>query len=239
MSRDGRACSAPPLHFGGIVAYYEPRPHPKLARRRAKRLGLSAQIALGHAAKDAEQIGRTAVEHLVDAFLLDREGCADCFADAHRLGRELERRFGCPMTLDDAGQHWSTDCGVLALHQRLGWSPGGPTLGECSICGAHDFECDHVPGERYDGQHCYRIIVEWDLREISLVSFPNDPRCYRVVTGHPVRVVEQARGHPLLPGERPTCTHCRDCYGAAGPTAEDVDQSLWPDPMAGRNGDGP
>jgi hypothetical protein len=137
------------------------------------------------------------------------------------------------MQLDDDGRHWSTQCGILALHQRLGSSPGGPTLGECSICGARDFECDHIPGESYDGARCVRIIVEWDLREISLVPFPNDPRCYRVFTAYPVEDVEQARGRPLLPGEAPLCTHCRDCYGHAGATAEAVDQGLWPIPAIG------
>jgi len=215
------------LHVVGRAAYYDPPPHPKLARRQAARLDLKAHLALQAKAGDPEPIARDAIEHHVDAFLLDRRGNADSFALAHRLGREVEQRFGCNMKFDEGGRYWSVECGVLALHKRLGLSPGGPTLGKCSICEAGDFECDHIPGEVYNGKHCFRIIIEWDVREVSFVPFPKDPRCYRVFPAHSVEEVERVRGRALRPGERPTCTHCRDCYGHEGALADDVDQSTW------------
>lgn len=184
----------------GTVAFYDPPPHPKLARRQGARLDLKAHIALHANANDAESVARDAIEHHVDAFLLDRRGNVNSFALAHRLGREIERRFGCRLKFDEGGRYWSMECGVLALHKRLGLSPGGPTLGECSICRARDFECDHIPREVYDGKRCFRIIVEWDLREVSLVPFPKDPRCYRVFPAYSAEEVERVQGRPLGQG---------------------------------------
>lgn len=124
----------------------------------------------------------------------------------------------------------SARCGVLALHRRLGASWAGPTVGRCSVCGAGDLQCDHMPGRWYDGLHCHRIVYEADLRDISLAPFPDDPRTYRMEVARTPREIRAARGRPLRHGEVPLCTHCSEgCDGAdRGPREEDVDQSLWP-----------
>jgi hypothetical protein len=137
---------------------------------------------------------------------------------------------------DDGDGYWTTGCGVLALHRRLGASWSGPTLSRCSICSAGDLECDHVPGHWYDDVHCHRIVYEAALREISLVPFPDDPRTYRMEVARTPREIRAARGRPLRRGEVPLCTHCTEgCHGAdRGPRDDDVDQSLWPSAAPGR-----
>lgn len=217
------------VRLSGYFVYYEPlRPAPVLARR-ARRVRYEAGMAERSGDSRAEHLYREAIERFVDAFLVDRAGHAACFTDAHVIGRYVAERYGCPMT--DAGDgYWTTGCGVLALHRRLGASWAGTTVGRCSVCGAGDLECDHVPGRWYDGVHCHRIVHEVDLREISLVPFPDDPRTYRVEVARTPREIRAARGRPLRRGEVPLCTHCTEgCDGAdRGPHEEDVDQSLWP-----------
>lgn len=218
------------VRLSGYAAYYEPlRPAPVL-RGMARQLCSEASTA--ERAGDlirADQRYREAMERLVDAFLVDRAGHAACFSDAHAIGRHVAMRFGCPMKNAGDG-YWTIGCGVLALHRRLGASWAGPTIGRCSVCGADDFGCDHVPSRWYDGVHCHRIVYEVDLRDISLVPFPEDPRTYRMEVAHTPREIRAARGRPLRRGEVPLCTHCTEgCDGAdRGPREEDVDQSLWP-----------
>jgi hypothetical protein len=223
------------VRLTGYVAYWEPlRPAPVLGRR-ARRLRYEAAMAERAGDHGAEQLYREALERFVDAFLVDRAGHAGCFTDAHAIGRHLAERYGCPMK--DAGDgYWTTGCGVLALHRRLGASWAGPTVGRCSVCGAGDLECDHVPGRCYDGVHCHRVVDEVDLHHISLVPFPDDPRTYRVEVAQTPREIRAARGRPLRRGEVPVCTHCTEgCDGAdRGPRDEDIDQSLWPAPGLGR-----
>jgi hypothetical protein len=220
------------VHIAGYAALYEPPPPPTVIARSAARLAYEAERALEANTADAEELTRRAIEKLVDAFLLDRRGNASAFARAHRLGREAERRFGCPMEADASGSRWASRCGIHALHSRLGMSPGGPTVGHCSICEAPDFGCEHVPGEVYNGVRCVRIVTEWSMTEVSVVQFPNDPRTYRMLTYTPLRQLERLAGRRLRPGERPVCTHCTDCYGLNGPAVEDLDQSLWPAPAS-------
>lgn len=222
------------VRLSGYAAYYEPlRPASVLARW-ARRLRYEAGMAERAGDLRAEQLYREAMELFVDAFLVDRAGHAECFTDAHAIGRRVAESYGCPMK-DGGDGYWTTGCGVLALHRRLGASWAGPTVSRCSVCGAGDLECDHVPGQWYDGVHCHRIVYEVDLRDISLVPFPEDPRTYRMEVARTPREIRAARGRPLRRGEVPLCTHCTEgCDGAGrGPRAEDVDQSLWPVPAFG------
>jgi hypothetical protein len=214
----------------GRVAYYEPLlPAPVLARE-AKRLRCMAFVAERGDAADAESLFRRAVERFVDAFLIDRVGHASCFTDAHVLGRHMAEKYGCPMTSSDDG-YWTVSCGVLALHQRLGLSFAGPTLGRCSVCGADDFQCDHLARESYEGVYCYREVYRADPHEVSVVQFPEDPRCYRLEVPRTPKEVRQMRGRSLRRGEVPVCTHCAECHAVeSGPSREDLDQSLWPSP---------
>jgi hypothetical protein len=217
------------VRLSGHAVYFEPlRPAPILGQR-ARRLRYEAVMAERTGDPGAEQRYREAVERFVDAFLVDRVGHAACFTDAHAIGRHLADRYGCPMK-DIGDGYWITGCGVLALHRRLGASWAGPTLGRCSVCGAGDLGCDHLPGHWYDGVHCHRVVHQVDLRDISLVPFPDDPRTYRMEVARTPREIRAELGRPLAHGELPRCTHCSDgCHGALrGPREEDIDQSLWP-----------
>jgi hypothetical protein len=214
----------------GRAAFYGPR-HP--ARQYA---AMGREALDGARAVERDQIEallRVAVEHLVDAFLLDRGGHAWCFVEAHAIGRRLSQEFGCTLHLDEHGT-WGRACGVPALHARLGLSFAGATRGRCSLCGAGDLQCDHVPGSCYGGRLCVRIVDRVDLQEISVVQFPEDPRCYRLSRRLGAEEVEAAFGGPLPRGVAPLCTHCQDCQAVErGPAPEDLDQGLWPSMQSG------
>jgi hypothetical protein len=231
----GKRVSDDEVRISGYAVYYEPLQPPAVLARRARRLRYEAGMAERTDDGRAEQLYREAIERFVDAFLVDRVGHAPCFTDAHAVGRHVAERYGCPMK-DVGDGYWTTGCGVLALHRRLGASWAGPAVSDCSICGASDLECDHVPGRWYDGVHCHRIVHQAELRDISVVPFPDDPRTYRIEIARTPREMRAARGRPLHRGEVPLCRHCiKDCDGAVrGPREEDVDQSLWPTPSFAR-----
>lgn len=217
------------LQIVGHAAYFSPVPAPAAAREAGIEAARAARAAGRNGDADAEQHARAALELLVDAFLVDRVGNSDCFTRAHALGLWINRRFGCRETYDPEDESYVNKCGVLALHSRIALSPGGTTTGICSICGAGDFECDHVSGRLYDGEPCYRTIVEWKLAEISLVRVPHDPRCYRIAVPRAKAEVEATLGKKLAPGESPECHHCATCEGRYGPNADDLDPSRWED----------
>jgi hypothetical protein len=204
--------------ISGYAAYFEPLRPPDELTAEADELIEKAAAA---EPRLAESLQRSALERLVDAFLVDRRGHAESFSAAHLLGREILQRFGCPFTFDAEREVWILRCGVLALHSRLATSPGGSTIGECSICGAADFECDHVNGEVYDGKRCHRIITRFDLREISVTPRPHDPRCYRATnrraspSARTVFGLPTARTAPSLASTQPQTRSCPPFPSAA------------------------
>jgi hypothetical protein len=210
------------VHISGVAAYEEEQPpDPKELRRRGQRLAVQGVAALDHAPGPAEALLRRAIEHMVDAFLLDRQGNADLFVRAHELGALVEQVFSCAWKTDHRNTYVN-DCGILALHSRLGLSPGGTTWGRCSLCGARDSECDHIPGAIYGGQRCARRIEDWDLEEVSMTQRPREPRCFRTWAHVPRSNARRAGGR--TPGR---CWHCRTCSGRAAPTADDLNPSRW------------
>lgn len=219
------------LRLRGHAAYFEPRrPADELATEAADLEARALQALRSGDRRSAEAPLRTAIERRVDAFLFDRAGHSECFVRAHVLGRLAQAAFGCRMSSEDGGETWSVECGVPALHSRLGISIGGTTRGRCSICQADDFGCSHVPGVSYRGERCVREVYEVDLDEISVVRFPEDPRTYRLHAPVTRAQVERAFGGRLTPGLVPECRHCVECDGAdSGPRPEDLDQSLWDD----------
>lgn len=211
--------------ISGMAVYYEPPPPPSVLETQGRELVDQATRDLQRRDdKEAEASLRQAIERFVDLFLLDRGGHSSAFAVAHRIGVFVSRRFGCPMKSDDR-KRWNTGCGIWALHSRLGSSIGGTTRGHCSICSAGDLECDHIPGQRYGEDLCIRIVSKVDLREISVVSFPDDPRTYRLEMGRTIPEIEQLSGEVSQSGTIPICAHCEICPGT--PTAEDINQDLW------------
>jgi len=224
-----RATEADELRIVGYAAYTSSVPTPAAARRAGIDAARTARAAIAAGEAGAEERARAALELLVDAFLVDRVANIDCFARAHALGLRINRRFGCLESFDPEKKRYANKCGVLALHSRIALSPGGTTTGVCSICGSGDFECDHVPGRCYNGEMCQRVIVRWDIAEISVVRVPYDPRCYRVAIPRTQAEVEATLGRDLASGEVPECHHCESCKGRYGPDEEDLDPSQWTD----------
>lgn len=212
------------LYLSGVAVYKRPAPPPAVQRRMAARARYEAEMELSLEPHAARGPLRRAIELLVDAFLLDRRGNAACFVQAHQLGRQLNERFGCPFREDDG--LWKNDCGVLALHSRVGQSAGGVAHTRCSICGEGAFGCDHIADELYEGRRCIHIVERWDIEEISLTAWPRDPRCYRLTLPKTTAQVEETLGHRLPLGAIPTCRHCRDCPGT--PAEDDLDASAFP-----------
>jgi hypothetical protein len=204
--------------LSGRAAYYGGVPDPRGLAREARRRAYEGRFRLETAPRDAEPVLRVALELMVDAFLLDRRGNAKLFVEAHRMGAMLQERFSCRWTPTQNGEHFENPCGVLALHSRIGLSPGGRTWGRCSICGAGDFQCDHVVGQIYDGVRCYREIYRWDGEEMSFTPRPRDPRCFRVWALIPKSEVGT---------QKPNCVHCRHCIGNAEPAPDDLDPTTW------------
>ena len=210
------------MRVTGRAAFFGlPLPPTQLRQQAEDKLDRARQV---RNKRDVEPLLRGAVEDLVDSFLFDRRGHTSAFSAAHAVGRRLTVEFGCPMKAVDDG--WVSECGIHALHSRMALSPGGVTHGRCSVCGAGDFECEHVPGRSYSGQRCIRVVEQFHLEEVSFVRIPNDPRCYRV---WPVRSASEVssrteRGHGQ--STVPSCEHCRTCHGR--PTLEDLSPEAWP-----------
>jgi hypothetical protein len=206
--------------IAGRAAFFEPPPPLPLLRRLAARQAYAGQLSLTQGLEQAEQQLREAIELMVDAFLLDRRRNVDLYSRAHNLGALLAERIGCSWQVNDDLAAFENTCGILALHSRIGLSPGGRTWGRCSICAAKDFECDHVPGETYEGRACFRTIYEWDAEEMSLTTRPRDPRCFRTWSPIP-------RSH--VPVVALSCNHCTACAGRAGPSDDDLEPGSWND----------
>ena len=48
---------------------------------------------------------------------------------------------------------------------------------ECSICGLDLIICEHIPGRIYAGKRCRSIAKDLELKAVSIVHNPHDPRC--------------------------------------------------------------
>lgn len=214
------------LLIAGMAAYRRRPPPPAVQRRHANRAAFDAEMQLRLRPGAAEGAVRRAIEMQVDAFLIARRENAAAFARAHRLGADAYEQFGCRLTPEGPGL-WANECGILALHSRIGQSFGGRLITQCTLCGAGAFNCGHVEGDLYDGETCNHVVMEWDAIEVSLTSRPADPRCYRLQLVQTEDEIEEGRGRPLGPGEAPTCDHCRRCSGWAGPNEDDLDTSRF------------
>lgn len=194
-------------------------------RRYGMKALFDARMVAKFGAKEgaAEHAYRRAIELLTEAFLLDRHGQADCFAHAHRAGEEVNALVGCPYEYDAASAQYRMSCPVFALHAYFGTSIAWSLSTACSICGARAFECQHAPGDEYEGQVCSFQpdgVLNWD----HLALTPNPDFSY---TWHwPKQYSAQelvAEGVIARPGEPATCNHCQDCNGRWGPQDEDLD----------------
>lgn len=186
-----------------------------------------AEVLFEYDQRSSEEHYRNALRNLSEAFLEDRRGNRDLFVVCHRIGSIIEQFFGCHLEFSKASRSYSSTCPIGALHSRLGLSIGAFSESECSICGAGDFECDHVPGEKYEGQRCQRKITNMQLDHVALT--PNPDFAYTFMMNVPISLKEmEAQVGQSLSGTEPiVSTHCRDCYGRWESRAEDLDPSLW------------
>jgi hypothetical protein len=195
--------------------------HRREGLRALSQARMAARFSTDHRA--AEEPYRRAISHLVDAFLHDRAGQTDCFAHAHRAGAEVNALFGCKYDYDSKAQQYRLACPVFALHAYVGTSIAWTLSTACSICGAGPFQCDHIPGEEYDGHPCgYQPDGALALNHLALTPNPDFaytwhwPKQYAAEELVADRVIQR-------PGDQAFCNHCQDCQGRWGPGAEDLD----------------
>ncbi len=169
-----------------------------------------------------------AAKHLVEAFFEDRQSNANLFVIAHRVGAIIEERYGCTYEPQADGHTFRLNCPLGKIHSRIGVSIAAITESQCSICGAGDLDCDHLPGQEYEAQECRRLVTRFIA--IDHVALTPDPDFAYTFIGQPdmsLKEVEELLGRPPLRGERIRSWHCRDCYGRHYAKPEDLDPSVW------------
>lgn len=176
--------------------------------------------------QEAEKLLRAALSDLVFAFLLDRQGNAQLFTVAHRVGALIENEFGCKFVYDPETDAYMSDCPIAGLHSRLGMSAAFTTASTCSICGAEDFDCSHVPGRLYEDELCRRRDVRLiAIREISMTPNPDFAETFVQHVDRPRSDFEAEANSKIPRGAVIYNHHCRNCSGV--PSAEDLDPRLW------------
>jgi hypothetical protein len=215
----------------GSAGYVRALAYPYTLGRDYRTEGLRAaragSILLRSNGREAEKMLRSALRDLVNAFLTDRQSNRSLFMMAHRVGETLERNFGCRLEYDPAIDCYWDSCPVHALHSRIGSSVAMTISSDCSICGAGEFACDHVPGRSYGDRLCYRAsprVVA--LREVSLTPNPDFQETFATVAAIPRHELEATHGRRIKPGTALYSNHCRDCSGTQTP--DDLDPSRWP-----------
>jgi hypothetical protein len=196
---------------------------PAFLRRRGLRSALAAEIYLRRGDDRSTEVARRAIADLVEAFLHDRTGNIDLFARAHRVGALLSATARCFWT--PGTEMYTLRCPIYALHQTWATSVAMTVTTRCSICGAGELECDHLPGEIYDGEEC-RSVAEsiGPLGHVALTASPDFTYTwYRDQQVSTAEIV--ADGTIAATGDPATCSHCQQCPGLNGPTAGDLDRS--------------
>lgn len=198
-------------------------------RRSGLRAAREADHALQRGDHDvARDQYREALRDLVDGFLEDRETNRDLFVVAHRIGEALESLGGCSWTFDEERRTFSNLCPIQGLHSRMAVSVAMITESVCSICGAADFECDHVPGETYKGEECERRVTRIVKADhIALTRNPDFTSTFLMSRVLTLAEVEEQTGQKWESGKKLFSHHCQQCYGRFEAGAEDLDPSLW------------
>lgn len=203
---------------------------------------------VGATSPPGEADARAALMHAVDAYnyLEDTELATKAHAWIHKAGALVGGLYGCRLPLDEDGVWWDT-CPVSLAHKRIGWSPGFTARRMCAICRQDFSECRHLPGEFYavvarrqEGGECSicfdrdceeheigathmvrpsAIIIDADLREISMVPRPRDPLARLTDVEIEKWIIRSVLG-PIPRGATSiTCMRCVDpCGGFSTPT---------------------
>lgn len=162
----------------------------------------------------AERVGRRGLAALVDAFLHERRTHADLYWRAHRLGALLCERIGCEW--EPGEDQYTLRCPIFALHRPVAHSIAMTMTTKCSICGAGALQCDHLPGETYDGAVC-RVAADKIVGGLDHVALTADPDF--VYTWHQPQKASVADmladGIIERVGDRAVCRHCVQCSGEA------------------------
>jgi len=204
---------------------------PTFLRRRGLRTAVAAEIGLRRRSERAPELARSAIADLVEAFLHDRTGNPDLFTRAHRVGALLSATAKCFWT--PGPETYTLRCPIYALHQTWATSVAMTVTTRCSICGAGELQCDHVPGETYDGEECQSIAES--LGPPGHIAFTANPdftytwyRDQRVSTAEIV-----ADGTLAAASDPATCSHCQECPGLNRPSAGDLDPvGRWEEMLA-------
>jgi hypothetical protein len=161
---------------------------------------------------------------------------ARCFAYAHRAGAEVSELFGCEYDYGSIAQQYRMSCPIFALHSYVGTSIGWSLSMACSVCGAGLFECQHIPGDLYDGEvRDYQPNGVHALDHVALTPNPDFPFTWHWPKQYSAADLV-ADGVIKRPGDRAVCDHCQECPGRWGPDADDLDpQGRWERVLAERH----
>lgn len=200
--------------------------------REGLRLGREGDLAAVRGDRNAARESyRGAIENLVAAFLEDRQANAGLFVTAHRVGEALENIRGCTLDVNETNGTTVNRCAIQALHSRMGMSPAWITRSVCSICGAGDLRCEHIPGQTYDGEPCFRGVTEIvDVDHFALTQNPDFTSTFLLAPTHRLEEIEERVGTQWQPGMKIYSHHCQQCYGRFESRADDIDRTLWERP---------
>lgn len=195
---------------------------PRFLRRRGLRTALAAEIAIRNDEDRGGKLARRAIADLVEAFLHDRAANGGLFSRAHHVGALLSETAGC--FWKPGPETYTLRCPIFALHQTWATSLAMTVTTRCSICGAGELSCDHVPGEIYSGEEC--LSVAESLGPFGHVAITANPdftyTWHREQTASTAEMV--AAGTIGSAGDAATCSHCRSCPGRlGGPSTGDLD----------------
>lgn len=162
--------------------------------------------------------------------VMDRSEFRDpaLFRAAHELvdevGALLRRHYSESCILPYRDGAYYRECPVDLAHLRVGLSPEIRVLeSECSICNLDPEDCDHVPGEMYDGRECMSVITKAEATAVAIVANPRQlvTRFTSIPAGTTAEL-SAALGPQFRPGIQLNCDRClsgcaglnRDFFGA-------------------------
>ncbi|KUN80355.1 hypothetical protein AQJ66_26830 [Streptomyces bungoensis] len=136
------------------------------------------------------------------------------FESAHELvdevGALLRRHYSDSCTLPYRDGAYYRECPVDLAHQRVGLSPEVRVLeSKCSICNLDPEDCDHLPGEMYDGRECRSVITKAEMTALAIVANPRQlvTRPTSIPAGTPAEL-SAALGPKFRPGVQLCCDRC-------------------------------
>ncbi|MFH8258165.1 hypothetical protein [Streptomyces roseolus] len=142
------------------------------------------------------------------------------FEAAHNLldevGALLRRHYSeaCVLAYQDGAYY--RECPVDLAHLRVGLSPEIQVLeSECSICNLDPEDCDHLPGETYDGQECLSVITKFEVTAVAIVGNPRQlVTRFTSIPAGTTDELSEALGPEFSPGVALNCDRClSNCSG--------------------------